>query len=136
MLSDEMTTGSVTSTDAEKRNYAARSHSWNLQQKRFREAFPEVSFLLCFFTLLCSLFVRSGTVSQCGNEVISTRSKLMLSMRMPRGHGTWYHRNHNKEHATAYGHRVTRPHFSTSFAFLHTLFILCPLSRTQANPLT
>ncbi|KAI8985589.1 UBC-like protein [Trametes punicea] len=41
MLSDEMTTGSVTSTDAEKRVYAARSHAWNLQQKRFREAFPE-----------------------------------------------------------------------------------------------
>ncbi|KAI0664429.1 UBC-like protein [Cubamyces menziesii] len=41
MLSDEMTTGSVTTTDAEKRVYAARSHSWNLQQKRFREAFPE-----------------------------------------------------------------------------------------------
>ncbi|KAI1793443.1 UBC-like protein [Ganoderma leucocontextum] len=41
MLSDEMTTGSVTSTDAEKRNYATRSHAWNLQQKRFREGFPE-----------------------------------------------------------------------------------------------
>ncbi|KAI0793805.1 ubiquitin-conjugating enzyme/RWD-like protein [Fomes fomentarius] len=41
MLSDEMTTGSVTTTDAEKRLYAARSHSWNLQQKRFKEAFPE-----------------------------------------------------------------------------------------------
>lgn len=41
MLSDEMTTGSVTSTDAEKRNYAARSHGWNIQQKRFREAFSE-----------------------------------------------------------------------------------------------
>ncbi|KAI0718089.1 UBC-like protein [Cerioporus squamosus] len=43
MLSDEMTTGSVTATDAEKRMYAARSHSWNIQQKRFKEAFPEVS---------------------------------------------------------------------------------------------
>ncbi|KAI0358303.1 UBC-like protein [Trametes cingulata] len=41
MLSDEMTTGSVTTTDAEKRTYAARSHSWNLQSKRFREAFPD-----------------------------------------------------------------------------------------------
>ncbi|KAH9849885.1 UBC-like protein [Lenzites betulinus] len=41
MLADEMTTGSVTTSDAEKRIYAARSHSWNLQQKRFREAFPE-----------------------------------------------------------------------------------------------
>ncbi|OJT13737.1 Ubiquitin-conjugating enzyme E2 6, partial [Trametes pubescens] len=41
MLADEMTTGSVTTTDAEKRVYAARSHSWNLQQKRFKEAFPE-----------------------------------------------------------------------------------------------
>ena len=53
MLSDEMTTGSVTTTDAEKRVYAARSHSWNLQQKRFREAFPEV----CIFLPLCLPFV-------------------------------------------------------------------------------
>ena len=44
MLSDEMTTGSVTSTDQGKRLYASRSHAWNLQQKRFKEAFPEVSF--------------------------------------------------------------------------------------------
>ena len=43
MLSDEMTTGSVTTSDAEKRTYAASSHSWNLQQRRFKEAFPDVS---------------------------------------------------------------------------------------------
>lgn len=43
MLSDEMTTGSVTTSDAEKRAYAARSHSWNLTQRKFKEAFPEVS---------------------------------------------------------------------------------------------
>jgi len=41
MLSDEMTTGGVTSTDAERRVYASRSHAWNLQNKRFREMFPE-----------------------------------------------------------------------------------------------
>ncbi|CAL1715367.1 unnamed protein product [Somion occarium] len=41
MLSDEMTTGSVTTSDAEKRAYAARSHAWNLEQRRFREAFPD-----------------------------------------------------------------------------------------------
>jgi len=41
MLSDEMTTGSVTTSDADKRVYASRSHAWNLQQRRFREAFPE-----------------------------------------------------------------------------------------------
>lgn len=41
MLSDEMTTGSVTSTDDDKRAYAARSHAWNIQQKRFKEAFPD-----------------------------------------------------------------------------------------------
>lgn len=45
MLSDEMTTGSVTTSDAEKRSYAARSHAWNLEQRRFREAFPDVSAL-------------------------------------------------------------------------------------------
>ncbi|KAH9933434.1 UBC-like protein [Fomitopsis serialis] len=38
MLSDEMTTGSVTSTDPDKRIYAVRSHAWNLTQKRFKEA--------------------------------------------------------------------------------------------------
>ena len=43
MLSDEMITGSVTTSDAEKRAYASRSHSWNTEQRRFREAFPEVS---------------------------------------------------------------------------------------------
>ena len=43
MLSDEMTTGSVTTSDTDKRVYASRSHAWNLQQRRFRDAFPEVS---------------------------------------------------------------------------------------------
>ncbi|KAJ7691966.1 ubiquitin-conjugating enzyme/RWD-like protein [Mycena rosella] len=41
MLSDEMTTGSVTSSDAHKRAFAARSHAWNIVQPRFKEAFPE-----------------------------------------------------------------------------------------------
>jgi ubiquitin-conjugating enzyme E2 J2 len=41
MLSDEMTTGSVTTTDTDKRVYASRSHAWNLQQRRFRDSFPE-----------------------------------------------------------------------------------------------
>ncbi|ETW79170.1 hypothetical protein HETIRDRAFT_324309 [Heterobasidion irregulare TC 32-1] len=43
MLSDEMTTGSVTTSDADKRTYAARSHIWNIEQRRFKEAFPDVS---------------------------------------------------------------------------------------------
>jgi ubiquitin-conjugating enzyme E2 J2 len=41
MLSDEMTTGSVNSTDAHKRVFASRSHAWNLKQKRFQEIFPD-----------------------------------------------------------------------------------------------
>jgi len=41
MLSDEMTTGSITTSDADKTVYASRSHAWNLQQRRFRDAFPE-----------------------------------------------------------------------------------------------
>ncbi|KAH9839990.1 UBC-like protein [Rhodofomes roseus] len=41
MLSDEMTTGSVTSTDSDKRAYAVRSHAWNIKQKRFQEAFSD-----------------------------------------------------------------------------------------------
>ena len=43
MLSDEMTTGSVTTTDMYKRNAAAKSHRFNLESPRFKEAFPEVS---------------------------------------------------------------------------------------------
>jgi len=43
MLSDEMTTGSVTSSDSHKRLFAAKSHSWNISQPKFREAFPDVS---------------------------------------------------------------------------------------------
>jgi ubiquitin-conjugating enzyme E2 J2 len=41
MLSDEMTTGSVTSSDAHKGAFAARSHAWNIGQNKFKEAFPE-----------------------------------------------------------------------------------------------
>lgn len=41
MLSDEMTTGSVTSSDRDKRILAARSHEWNRKQKRFQDAFPD-----------------------------------------------------------------------------------------------
>ncbi|KAG8995317.1 Ubiquitin-conjugating enzyme E2 6 [Tulasnella sp. JGI-2019a] len=41
MLSDEITTGSVTSTDQDKKVLAARSHAWNLKQRRFVEAFPD-----------------------------------------------------------------------------------------------
>lgn len=41
MLSDEMTTGSVTSADRDKRILAARSHEWNRKQRNFMEAFPE-----------------------------------------------------------------------------------------------
>lgn len=43
MLSDEMTTGSVNSSDTHKRTLASKSHSFNVSQARFREAFPDVS---------------------------------------------------------------------------------------------
>jgi hypothetical protein len=43
MLSEEMTAGSVTSTDAHKRVFAAKSHAWNISQPKFKEAFPDVS---------------------------------------------------------------------------------------------
>jgi len=41
MLSDEMTTGSINTSDADKRSYAEQSHRWNIQQRKFREAFPD-----------------------------------------------------------------------------------------------
>ncbi|KAG6841186.1 hypothetical protein C0991_000983 [Blastosporella zonata] len=41
MLSDEMTTGSVTSDDQLKGSFASRSHTWNLTQQRFKDSFPD-----------------------------------------------------------------------------------------------
>jgi len=41
MLSDEMTTGSITSSDSHKRSFAAKSHALNLTQPRFKDAFPD-----------------------------------------------------------------------------------------------
>jgi hypothetical protein len=42
MLSDEMTTGGVTSSDNDKKVYAAKSHAWNIEQRKFKEIFPDV----------------------------------------------------------------------------------------------
>ncbi|KAJ3728184.1 UBC-like protein [Lentinula guzmanii] len=41
MLSDEMTTGSINSTSAQKRQFASKSHAWNLNQAKFKEAFSD-----------------------------------------------------------------------------------------------
>jgi len=41
MVTDETTTGSIKTTDAEKRMLAVRSHPWNLSNPRFREVWPD-----------------------------------------------------------------------------------------------
>ncbi|CAD6571684.1 MAG: Ubiquitin-conjugating enzyme E2 6 [Cyphobasidiales sp. Tagirdzhanova-0007] len=41
MLSDEITTGSIRSSDSEKREFAKSSHAWNLKNAKFRSIFPE-----------------------------------------------------------------------------------------------
>ncbi|KAF8584035.1 hypothetical protein K439DRAFT_1347102, partial [Ramaria rubella] len=41
MLSDEMTTGGLSSSTSDKRILAAKSHTWNITQKRFKDAFPD-----------------------------------------------------------------------------------------------
>ena len=70
MLSDEMTTGSITSCDSHKRTFAARSHSWNVAQPRFKEAFPEVSepikYLILLYSWICS-YLRS-----CWIKIVDT----------------------------------------------------------------
>ena len=40
MLSDEITTGSITSTLAEKKAFALKSHAYNLTEKKFRVCLP------------------------------------------------------------------------------------------------
>ncbi|OAV89331.1 hypothetical protein PTTG_06934 [Puccinia triticina 1-1 BBBD Race 1] len=43
MVSEEMTTGSVRSSDGDRRLFAKRSHSFNVAHPRFRTIFPEYS---------------------------------------------------------------------------------------------
>jgi len=43
MVSDEMTTGSLMLTPQERQILAQRSHAWNINQPRFRQAFPDYS---------------------------------------------------------------------------------------------
>lgn len=40
MLSDEITTGSITSTLADKKAFALKSHAYNLTEKKFRVRLP------------------------------------------------------------------------------------------------
>ncbi|KAG8834547.1 Ubiquitin-conjugating enzyme E2 6 [Serendipita sp. 399] len=42
MLTEENTTGSARASDHERRLLAKDSHRWNISQKRFRDAFPNV----------------------------------------------------------------------------------------------
>ncbi|KAF7724761.1 Ubiquitin-conjugating enzyme E2 6 [Apophysomyces ossiformis] len=42
MTTDETTTGSIKTTESEKRLYAARSHKTNLKNAKFRDVFPEL----------------------------------------------------------------------------------------------
>ncbi|PLW54027.1 hypothetical protein PCANC_09507 [Puccinia coronata f. sp. avenae] len=43
MVSEEMTTGSVRSSDGDRKLFAKRSHAYNVGQPRFRAVFPEYS---------------------------------------------------------------------------------------------
>ena len=42
MLSEEITAGGMQASEYDRKHYAKRSHGWNIQQKVFRTAFPEV----------------------------------------------------------------------------------------------
>ncbi|CAG8530607.1 5838_t:CDS:2 [Ambispora leptoticha] len=42
MCSNEATTGSIKTTDADKKIYAGRSHQYNLNNPKFKEVFPEL----------------------------------------------------------------------------------------------
>jgi ubiquitin-conjugating enzyme E2 J2 len=41
MVSDEMTTGGMRSSDADKRQFAADSHAWNLKNAKYKTIFPD-----------------------------------------------------------------------------------------------
>lgn len=86
MLSEELTTGSVTTTIADKKAYATRSHAWNITNKKFKEAFPDVSTMLntLSFPILhhfCPLSLTLTAESMfCGTVVICPFVRLLFSM--------------------------------------------------------
>jgi ubiquitin-conjugating enzyme E2 J2 len=41
MVSDEMTTGGMRSSHADKRQFAADSHAWNLKNAKYKTIFPD-----------------------------------------------------------------------------------------------
>lgn len=43
MLSDEITAGAVKTTDEQKRQLAAQSHGFNLNNKKFRVSSPDLA---------------------------------------------------------------------------------------------
>jgi len=43
MCADEMTTGSVSATSADRQTFAQRSHAWNIEQRKFKSILPEYS---------------------------------------------------------------------------------------------
>lgn len=47
MSSEEMTTGSVSSSNPDRKTFATRSHEWNIKQKKFTTLFPEYSKVEC-----------------------------------------------------------------------------------------
>jgi ubiquitin-conjugating enzyme E2 J2 len=55
MLSEEITAGGMQAPDHDRRLYAKRSHAWNIQQKVFRTAFPEVRALTIHGCMLAYL---------------------------------------------------------------------------------
>ncbi|KAF0497663.1 UBC-like protein [Gigaspora margarita] len=70
MTSNEATTGSIKTTDADKKIYAARSHQFNLNDPKFREYFPE----LCIpeavpVEILYPISSSSSTPTQTSTEI-------------------------------------------------------------------
>ncbi|KAI8636807.1 ubiquitin-conjugating enzyme/RWD-like protein [Parasitella parasitica] len=47
MVADEATTGSIKTSDHEKKMHAARSHLWNIKNQKFRDVFPELCTINC-----------------------------------------------------------------------------------------
>lgn len=73
MLSEEMTTGSMSLTAKERQILAERSHSWNINQPRFRTAFPDVS--LPYFDILTLSLTTFRLVRKLSDEGLTKHGR-------------------------------------------------------------
>ncbi|CAG8455651.1 10676_t:CDS:2 [Ambispora gerdemannii] len=84
MCSNEATTGSIKTTDADKKIYAGRSHHYNLNDPKFKEIFPDLCIAEAVpVEILFPLYQSSSNTSPTSNTIKSPKVNSRLDASKP-----------------------------------------------------